>query len=251
MARRKLEEINAGSMADLAFLLLIFFLVTTTMDTDEGIVRLLPPPVPEDFVNEEQIIERNVYLVLVNARDMLLVENEYTKIEDLKAGAKKFLVADGIFRDMPEDPNLPVKKWVRKSDLEAKIEEFKAQLAGTKDEEAKGKITEAIERTEKKLTAVKLLGEFKELPSSAVISMQNDNQTSYDMYIQVNNELESAVGELRDEISLEKFGMTFTELQELANHPEMKDMYRDKYYAVREVIPQRISEAEPRESGKR
>jgi len=246
MPRRKLEEINAGSMADLAFLLLIFFLVTTTMDTDEGIVRLLPPPVPND-VTPPEIIERNVYIVLINARDLLLVENEYTQINQLKAGAKRFLIADGIFRDLPEDPNLPQKRWVRKAELEAKLEEYKAQLAAAAEKD-KESILDAIDRVEKKLIAVKLLGEYKELPPSAVISMQNDNQTSYDMYIQVNNELESAVGELRDEISLEKFGITFTELQELANNPEMKDMYRDKYYAIREVIPQRISEAEPRQS---
>ena len=49
MARRELQEINAGSMADIAFLLLVFWLVTTTIDSDEGVKRQLPPPVPDDL----------------------------------------------------------------------------------------------------------------------------------------------------------------------------------------------------------
>ena len=74
MSRRSLPEINAGSMADIAFLLLIFFLVTTTMDVDTGLVRKLPPmPEEEDIIDDSQIKARNIYVVLVNARDQLLV----------------------------------------------------------------------------------------------------------------------------------------------------------------------------------
>lgn len=69
---RKAPEINAGSMADIAFLLLIFFLVTTTMDVDTGIVRRLPPPV-EDPDIDVKVKERNVLKVLVNNRDRLMV----------------------------------------------------------------------------------------------------------------------------------------------------------------------------------
>ena len=79
MARRKSSgpgEINAGSMADFAFLLLIFFLVTTTMDTDAGILRQLPPPIPIDAPEPPPVKEKNVYVVLVNKNDLLLVEGE-------------------------------------------------------------------------------------------------------------------------------------------------------------------------------
>jgi biopolymer transport protein ExbD len=82
MARRELQEINAGSMADIAFLLLIFFLVTTTMDQDMGIMRQLPPIVdlPE---NPPEVKKKNVYEVLVNANDDLLVEGKEMKINQL------------------------------------------------------------------------------------------------------------------------------------------------------------------------
>lgn len=248
MARRAVPEINAGSMADIAFLLLIFFLVTTTMDSDEGILRQLPPPVPEDQIVPD-VIQRNVYVVLVNAQDQLLVEGEYMRIENLKEGAIRFLKANGVFTDFPEDPDLPVRSWVKRAEIEKSLEEAKSALAGSTDERNIKYYSDQVDKWTRKLTAIELLGEFKELPPSALISMQNDNGTSYDMYIQVQNELESAVNQLRDELSLEKFGVSFAELEQLSNSAEDKDKYRDRMFAIREVYPQRISEAEPKNVG--
>ena len=93
MSRRSLPEINAGSMADIAFLLLIFFLVTTTMDVDTGLVRKLPamPEDEEQIIDDSQIKAKNIYVVLVNAKDQLLVEEELMEISQLRAGAKNFL----------------------------------------------------------------------------------------------------------------------------------------------------------------
>lgn len=111
MAKREIQEINAGSMADIAFLLLIFFLVTTTMDTDSGILRKLPP-MPEDQqqIDEIQIRERNIFVVLVNRDNQLLVEGEPMKIADLKEAAKEFILNPN------DDPNLPAKE-VKEFDL--------------------------------------------------------------------------------------------------------------------------------------
>ena len=90
MARREAPEINGGSMADIAFMLLIFFLVATTMNIDSGIMRKLPPIV-EDQQDDIDIKERNVFVVLINSNDQLLVENEILNIKHLKEKAKEFI----------------------------------------------------------------------------------------------------------------------------------------------------------------
>jgi biopolymer transport protein ExbD len=100
MASREVPEINAGSMADIAFLLLIFFLVTTTMDIDTGITRKLPPPVEDD--TEIDIKERNIFKVLVNSSDRLLVEGAAGDIRTLKEDVKEFMSNPGNREDLPE-----------------------------------------------------------------------------------------------------------------------------------------------------
>ena len=90
-SKRGVDEINAGSMADIAFLLLIFFLVTTTMDVDSGIMRKLPPPLDPEIPPPPPIKQRNVFTVLVNSNDMLLVENEIGNIATLREECKEFV----------------------------------------------------------------------------------------------------------------------------------------------------------------
>ena len=177
MSRRTLPEINAGSMADIAFLLLIFFLVTTTMDVDTGLVRKLPAMPEEEILDEPQIQARNIYVVLVNAKDQLLVEEELMDVSQLREGAKAFLDNWG------------------KSDV------------------------------------------LSDNPQKAIISLQNDRGTSYEMYIKVQNELSAAYRELRDREAQNKFGAYYAEL-EGENKKEIRKMY-----------PAKISEAEPKKVG--
>ncbi|PKA83186.1 biopolymer transport protein ExbD/TolR [Ulvibacter sp. MAR_2010_11] len=90
MARRATPEVNAGSMADIAFLLLIFFLVTTTIEKDKGIARQLPPI--DDQQQEDVIIkQKNLFIVNVNKSDQLLVEEELMDIKNLRQAAIDFL----------------------------------------------------------------------------------------------------------------------------------------------------------------
>ena len=100
---RMTNEINAGSMADIAFLLLIFFLVTTTIVEDKGITVKLPP-----WSNEEPDItrlkERNVYSVLVNAQNQLLVRGTPMRIDDLRSNAKEFISNPTNRPDLAEKP---------------------------------------------------------------------------------------------------------------------------------------------------
>lgn len=100
MATRETPEVNAGSMADIAFLLLIFFLVTTTMDIDTGITRKLPPPVEDD--TEIDIKDRNIFKVLVSSSDRLMVEGEVSDIRTLREDVKEFMTNPFNLEDLPE-----------------------------------------------------------------------------------------------------------------------------------------------------
>ena len=209
MPKREISEINAGSMADIAFLLLIFFLVTTTMDTDTGLIRKLPPP-PEDIPeNNDKIKQRNIFEILVNANDQLLVEGEYIQVTELRAKAKEFIRSNPSFPSVADEnnanyPNMP---------------EFK-------------------------MTEIPALGNM--YISKQIISLQNDNGTSYEMYIKVQNELVAAYNELRNEFAQQKFGKSYAEL---VQQSESSDAAKDKMDAVKKVYPQRISEAEPKKVG--
>jgi len=101
---RKTPEVPAASLADIAFMLLIFFLVTTTMDVDSGLERRLPQWVdPETLENDDQQIkERNVFVVLVNKNNDLLVENEYARIDELRERAKEFMANPFNDENLPE-----------------------------------------------------------------------------------------------------------------------------------------------------
>ena len=109
--RRGLPEINAGSMADIAFLLLIFFLVTTTMDVDSGIARKLPPMPEEEQEKPPQIKDRNIYVVLINKDNQLFVENQKMDILQLRDGAKEFIdnnKKDPLSSDSPQEAIISV-----------------------------------------------------------------------------------------------------------------------------------------------
>lgn len=189
MAKRNIPEVNAGSMADIAFLLLIFFLMTTTMDTDKGLSRVLPPPVPVDDTVTPPVKERNVFEILINARNLLLVEGNYMELRDLKEATKEFLKNPMQLETLPE-----------------------------------------VEMVEIPLIGIHPV-------TKAVISLQSDRGTQYQMYLNVQNELQAAINELREEVSREKFNKGYDDLNE-----EQQD-------AVRDIYPQRISEAEPRNVG--
>jgi hypothetical protein len=203
MAKRSAPEVNAGSMADIAFLLLIFFLVTTTIETDSGINRKLPPI--EDIEDPPIIKQKNIFTVVVNKNNQLLVEEELTSIEDLRSLAVEFLDNGGgegedacDFCQGPRDP--------KSSDN----------------------------------------------PVKAIISLKNDRETSYKVYISVQNELVAAYNDLRDREFLRlnpNEGLTFVEANKKYSDPrttpDQKKLLKPMLTIVKGMFPQKLSEAEP------
>ena len=173
--KRKVQEINAGSMADIAFLLLIFFLVATTMNTDTGLVRMLPPMPPEDQKQEDiKVKERNLFLVLISGSGNIMAGNpgkqEIIDLRQLKEKAKEFILNPMDSEDLPE-----------KTDKEIELAD------GSK---------------------------WVYPESQGVISLQTTRDTNYQSYIMVQNELTRAFNEVRDDVAMRKFGAKFSELPE-------------------------------------
>lgn len=102
--KRSVPELNSSSTADISFILLIFFLTTTSMDTDRGLARRLPPPPEDQDMNDEtEVKERNVLQVKINAMDELMIGGKYAEVSEIRTRAKEFI-------DNPENlPNLPDK----------------------------------------------------------------------------------------------------------------------------------------------
>ena len=105
MARKKrnVPQVNSSSSADIAFLLLIFFLITTSMDTDKGLSRRLPAPIPPDQEETEQDVKmRNVLQVLVNTNNQLLVGGDILEVGELREKAKEFIANKEDLPNLPE-----------------------------------------------------------------------------------------------------------------------------------------------------
>jgi len=105
--KRKTPGINGTSSADIAFMLLLFFLMTSSMDTDKGLPRRLPPPVPKDQKNQDiDIKKRNIMVVLINSQNQILSNNEYIEIRQLKDKVKEFI--DNPYNDEHKPEKLEV-----------------------------------------------------------------------------------------------------------------------------------------------
>ncbi len=194
---RETPEVSAGSMADVAFLLLIFFLVTTTMAVDSGIMRKLPPPVPDD-IEAPPVKTRNVFQVLINSADAIMISDKAAQSASAMKEAKKddlrHMVKDFLTPRFPDNVKFPETKEI---DLD-------------------------------------FIGTYHK--TKGIVSLQNDRGTSYDIYIFVQNELAAAVRELRDELSNEYFGMDFNLLLK-ADEAKAKAIQKAVPMAISEAEP--------------
>jgi biopolymer transport protein ExbD len=185
---RKTPGINTGSMADISFLLLTFFLLTSSINTEQGIPRKLPPP--SKVIVDTPTKERNVLQIVVNFKNEISANGSIIQISELKEKALEFL----------ENPN----------------------NLGT--------------LPEKEHKSINYIGDF--MVSKGVISLKNDQSTSYDIYVQVQNELEAAYTELRNKVSGQYFGKKYKTLDTSVQN------------AIKVAIPMQISEAKSNDFSK-
>ncbi|MFY0625731.1 MAG: biopolymer transporter ExbD [Reichenbachiella sp.] len=206
---RPAAEVNSGSMADIAFLLLIFFLVTTTIANDKGIMMILPPkPDPNEPPPEVNKHDKNIFKIQANSKDMLLVEDEPLRdVTELKGMIKDFVLnfgkpsAEGV--DLYNSLPATLRSHVNS----------KGRRGNSSDE-----------------------------PGESVVSFKADRGTSYELYIAVLDEINAAYNEIYGA----RVGMSGEEwLQIDKKDPDQKALY----VKSRKGIPRAISIAEPNKIG--
>ena len=221
--KRDVPEISSGAMADIAFLLLIFFLVTTTIASDKGILLVLPPkPDPNEPPPDIVKNKRNIFKILANSKDKLLVEDEpFGDINDvgkLRPMIKEFVMNFGkpkpeaieIYNSLPSHMKANVSRDPNSSDD----------------------------------------------PKEAVVSFKTDRGTSYELFVAVLDELQAAYNELYGERIMQELltlnpDMKKADLADLFRNLDRSDpMLKRLYLQAREGIPRNISIAEPSKVGK-
>jgi biopolymer transport protein ExbD len=215
MAKRAAPEVNAGSMADIAFLLLIFFLVTTTIEKDKGLLRSLPP-IDDTEVEPPIIKQKNLFTVLINRQNQLLVEDKEIPLKDLRQAAIDFLDNGGS-----------------------------TNAAGESCNYCKGKRLNTEQHGERASS---------DHPDKAIISMKHDRETSYEQYMDVQNELVAAYNFLREREATRLYkkyypdaDKVFTAMleQKEKNQYSKDEVLNERIAMVKSLFPMKLSEAEP------
>lgn len=192
------QEVNAGSMADIAFLLLIFFLVTTSIENDAGLNRLMPP---ENNVDNVYIKEQNLFEISINNSDQIMAEGEILEIVNLKRMVVAFIDNGGYT-----------------SGIEGYCDYCKGER----------------------------LADLSENPFKAIISIKAQRNTSYPVYVAVQNEVLAAYNALRNRESLRLFNTTYEAMNSdyynegITN--TLKEKLKERLEIIRALYPQKILE---------
>jgi biopolymer transport protein ExbD len=182
------QEVNAGSMADIAFLLLIFFLVTTTIASNKGILNILPPKqdpnVPPPDIKKN---ERNIFNILINANDDLLVEGDYRRTpQGLDKEIKDFILNFGAPNDEAQ---------ALFNSLPASVQAQAQRRPDSSDH-----------------------------PKEAVVSIKTNRGTSYELYLEVFDLAKKAYFDIYGE----RVGLTADEYRALTGDDEASKLLQDR-----------------------
>lgn len=261
MAKRDIPEINAGSMADIAFLLLIFFLVTTTMDKDTAYIRGIPKKVKVPPKQDIEIEKRNICLIKANSRNQLLVRGELIENpDDISDKVLEFYQKnEGLTREQTkvnatnpsyEGFSYPFYSYLTASEIEDRIQIAEASLAeleavdGTDQAIIDYKQSE-VDNWLKKKSSLELSGlrELKEIHFQAHVRIEVQQATQYEIYSKIFSELQEVIYELRDGACKDIFGESYgrlTKRYDMEQSPQdeakiglLKLLYPDRFIEVK------------------
>ena len=250
MAKREIPEINAGSMADIAFLLLIFFLVTTTMDKDQAYVRSIPKKV-EVIDKPIDVEKRNIFAIRANSNNELMVRAELMQNpDDISERVIEFYRKNERVNDPTND--FPMYSRISLSEIETQLDAAIASAEET--ENTPGASQDIIDfkyrqvtEWENKKKALKLYGKDKlpEIHFQAHIRIEVQQATEYKLFAKIQSELEEAIYTLRDEASIDVFGESYgTITRRYAMDKDSKD--KDKIDLLKILYPDKFIEVTPK-----
>lgn len=258
MANREIPEINAGSMADIAFLLLIFFLVTTTMDKDTAYVRSIPKKVVVTTPPVE-VEKRNIMAIKANSQNQLMVRQELMQNpDDISERVVEWYTKNEKQNDVTN--NFPMYSRISKSEIQAQIDA--ATQAAEAVENTPGASADIIDfkwkqvqEWENKMKALKLYGkaELPEIQFQAHIRIEVQKATTFELYTKIQSELQEAIYELRDGAAKDIFGESYGVIKKRYDSIEgdkskqaQAAMDKDKLDLLAILYPDRFIEVKPK-----
>lgn len=217
MGRRQAPEVNAGSMADIAFLLLIFFLVTSEMSKEAGMFQLLPEKTT-DSTPPKKINERNIINVLARENNELMFGGESVSLNQIKVLIKERILNEGNNSNWPENKVADLNKIKERIAINRKnLEETTIEKQVSSERK--------LRKAQLRLKAFELFGnDFK--TSEHVINLQATQGADYQTYISLKDELKQAYTELRSELAKKKLGRSWNDLN-LEEKGMLKMVYKE------------------------
>ncbi len=251
MAKRDIPEINAGSMADIAFLLLIFFLVTTTMDKDQAYVRQIPKKVEVPPKDLPEVEKRNICLIKANAQNQLMVRAEVMQNPD---EISERVIEWYTTNEKVNDPtnNFPMYSRITMKEIDDQIA-VALQEAETVENtpDADPSIVDykykVVDEWEGKKRALQLYGkkQLPEIHGQAHVRVEVQKGTEYKLFAKIQSEIEEALYELRDKAAIDIFNESYgTIKRRYLMDKDAED--KDKLALLDILYPGRIIEVTPK-----
>tara|TARA_R110002072_G_scaffold172042_4_gene325850 strand:+ start:5674 stop:6432 length:759 start_codon:yes stop_codon:yes gene_type:complete len=251
MAKRDIPEVNAGSMADIAFLLLIFFLVTTTMDKDQAYIRNIPKKIEIPDKKPDPVEQRDIFAIQANSQNQLMVRGRLmSNSDDISERVIEFYRENEKSNNATN--NFPMYSRISMSEIDGLI------AKSTADAEAEAETPGALEdiidfkwrqvaEWEKKKRALEMLGADKlaEISVQAHIRVEVQKATEYELFAKIQSEVEQGISELRDDAAMKIFNESYNSIKNrLAMDKGAED--REKIQLLKILYPARIIEVTPK-----
>ena len=249
MAKREIPEINAGSMADIAFLLLIFFLVTTTMDRDQAYIRNIPKKI-ETVTPPVDVEERNILAIKANSMNQLMVRGEIMNDPNkISEKVVEFYRKNEKRNDVTN--NFPMYSRVTMKVIDENIERIELEIEDLEKQDTPPEMIDfkynQLDEWLKKKNSLKLYGgsELPEIHFQANIRIEVQDATEYALFAKIQAEIEEAIFELRNDEAKRIFGEDYSTIKSRYGL-DQDQADKDKLNLLEILYPARIIEVTPK-----